>query len=224
MTEFIPFATKNSALKTRYSQFVKNCALKNRLQFAQNRKLFANRRQQQVTNRKLRKNHKLRPNRRIQKVTNRKLREIANCAQFAICEKLRAQIIDCDCAAIANFRYRNRNLRPICENRKKIYIPGSNIGSVLLWYQTSGNFFESTCSQMKNLQGQPEGHRFSKGQISLLSPWSLINCRHKLTQIILSFSCVFEQKSWQIRKSKKYEEYEYFISYRKNWAFCIFSS
>ena len=31
MTEFIPFATKNSALKTCYSQFVTNCALKNRL-------------------------------------------------------------------------------------------------------------------------------------------------------------------------------------------------
>ena len=50
-------------------------------------------------------------------VTNRKSLEIANCAKFAICGKLRAEIVDFDCSTIANFR--NRNLRLICENRKK---------------------------------------------------------------------------------------------------------
>ena len=47
--------------------------------------------------------------------------EIENCAQFAICEKFCTEIIKC--AAIANFRNRNRNLSKICENRKRIYIP-----------------------------------------------------------------------------------------------------
>ena len=52
----------------------------------------------------------------------RNLRKIANCSQIAKnkksqianCEKMRAEIIDCICAMIANFRIRNRILRPSC--------------------------------------------------------------------------------------------------------------